>query len=237
MAYAFDLSDPSLQASIRRIIDEELGSAVTRLGRIDAPEAVHGIRKSLKKSRALLRLARAGLKDYTGLNLSLREIALALSARRDAQVRLATLQRLFPDMPKALEPLQKTLAAESDTPPTSPTPALQEKLSAIRETANTLSLSRKDDRILRQGLAITRRKARDAAEAARENPADPELIHDWRKRAKDLWYQSRLFTPVWPDLFKPIVTSADHLDEALGNHHDLSVLAAHAAALFDAVMP
>ncbi|MGL4237701.1 hypothetical protein, partial [Tabrizicola sp.] len=46
-----------------------------------------------------------------------------------------------------------------------------------------------------------------------------------------------LFTPVWPDLFKPIVTSADHLDEALGNHHDLSVLAAHAAALFDAVMP
>jgi CHAD domain-containing protein len=237
MAYAFHPADPSLAASLRRIVEEELTAAMTRLAQIDKPDAVHGIRKNLKKTRALLRLVRSGLDDQPAANAALREVGLALSARRDAQVRLATLERLFPDPPAVLQPLRATLAAESQTPADSAPPGLTDALAAVRDKVAGARLSGKEDRILRQGLAITRQKARRATKAARENPAEADLIHDWRKRVKDNWYQSRLFAPIWPDLFKPVVTGADRLGEALGDHHDLSVLAAHVADLPGAIMP
>jgi CHAD domain-containing protein len=237
MAYAFQPSDPTLAASLRRIVDEELGAAMTRLTQIDKPDAIHGIRKNLKKTRALLRLVRAGLEDQPATNLALRDVGLALSARRDAQVRLATLDRVFPDPPPVLQPLRTQLASEGQAPAASLAPGLIEALAGVREKITGARFSGKDDRVLRQGLAITRRKARIAAEAAQDDPQEAELIHNWRKRAKDLWYQSRLFAPTWPDLFKPIVISADRLGEALGDHHDLSVLGLHVATLPDAIMP
>ncbi len=237
MAYAFHPADPTLAASLRRIVDEELTAAMTGLTKIDKPDAVHGIRKNLKKTRALLRLVRAGLEDQPAANVALQEVGLALSARRDAQVRLATLDHLFPDPPPVLQPLRTQLAAESQAPAASLAPGLIEALAGVRDKVTRAKLSGKDDRVLRQGLAITRRKARSAVEAAQENPADAELIHNWRKRAKDLWYQSRLFAPTWPELFKPIVTSADRLGAALGDHHDLSVLGLHATSLPEAIMP
>jgi CHAD domain-containing protein len=237
MPYAFDLSDLDLEASLRRVVDEELGAALARLEQIARAEAVHGIRKSLKKTRALLRLVRTGLASQPAMNLALREVGLALSGRRDADVRLATLDRLFPDPPQVLQPLRAALKAEGGAASGNPPQDLRQALSAIRESLRNASLTGKDDRILRQGLAVTRSKARRAAAAACRNPGAAEVIHDWRKRAKDLWYQSRLFAPCWPDLFKPIVASADRLGESLGDHHDLSVLAAHVAGLPDALVP
>jgi CHAD domain-containing protein len=237
MAFEFHLSDLGLAGSLRRIAVEELSAAMTRMTRIDRPDAIHGIRKNLKKSRALLRLVRAGLEDQPAANFALQKVGLALSARRDAQARLATFDSLFPDPPAVLQPLRARLAAEGRTPAASLPPGLTEALAAVCDRAAGWQLSGKGDRILCQGLAVTRSKARRAAKAARENPADPERIHDWRKRAKDHWYQSRLFAPTWPELFKPIVASADRLGAALGDHHDLSVLAAHVSGLPDATLP
>jgi hypothetical protein len=58
-----------------------------------------------------------------------------------------------------------------------------------------------------------------------------------RKRVKDHWYQARLIAPAWPEIFKPILATADLLGETLGQHHDLSVLATHAAGLPRSVLP
>lgn len=231
MAYAFDLHDTTLEDSLRRIADEELGSAIARLGAIDRPDAVHSIRKHLKKTRALLRLLRPGFEAQPAENAALRAVALALAARRDAGARLSSFDSLFPDPPDCLQPLRDHLATVSLSPASNPPPDLPEALKVIRKRARNWSLSGKDDKILRQGLAETRAKAIRATKAARAEPASETRIHDWRKRVKDHWYQARLFAPCWPELLNPLVDSADRLGQALGDHHDLSLFAVHIAAL------
>jgi CHAD domain-containing protein len=231
MAYALAPSDPDLSASLRRIVDEELTDALSRYARIEQPEAVHGLRKNLKKTRALLRLVKSGLKDQPTANATLRDVGRALSARRDAQVRLATLLRLFPDPPDLLQPLRRHLETASLAPVANLPPGLGDLIAGVRNRAATWTLHGKDAHILRDGLSRTRRDAQTAMQAARKDPGSEALIHEWRKRAKDVWYQSRLFGPAWPELFKPLISGADRLGELLGDHHDLSVFAAHVGAL------
>ncbi|MFN4193959.1 MAG: CHAD domain-containing protein [Tabrizicola sp.] len=233
MSYAFDLTDAHLAASLRRILRAELGDALARLDRIDEANAVHGLRKNLKKTRALLRLVRSGLATQPDMNIVLREVGLAFSARRDSQVRLVTFDRLFPDMPEVLHPLRAALLSGSTGPADLPISDLRDRLAALRDSAADLNLSGKDSRILREGLAITRDRARRAARLARAEPDNAQRVHDWRKRAKDHWYQARLFAPCWPEMFRPLVACADRLGEILGDHHDLSVLELHVAGLPD----
>ncbi|MFN3576941.1 MAG: CHAD domain-containing protein [Tabrizicola sp.] len=237
MPYAFHRDDDGPEASLRRILDEELSSALRRLRADLDPEAVHGIRKNLKKTRALLRLYRAGLPGQPAANAALREVAAALSARRDAAVRLATLDRLFPDLPETLSPLRAQLRSESRVPDEAPTAELAAMLSDLRDRMADWQLKGKPARVLARGLATTRRRAQAAAEAARAAPDRPERVHDWRKRVKDLWYQSRLFAPVWPELFRVLVAEADQLGETLGQHNDLAVLALHLQGVPGDVLP
>ncbi|MCB1004804.1 MAG: hypothetical protein KDB35_11540 [Acidimicrobiales bacterium] len=62
MAYRLDPTRP-LPAELDRIVDEQLGRAARRLeGHVDDGD-VHDVRKRIKKTRSLLRLARAGLGD------------------------------------------------------------------------------------------------------------------------------------------------------------------------------
>jgi hypothetical protein len=203
MAYAFHRDDTAPDHSLRRIATEELSTALNRLAALPAPEAVHGIRKNLKKTRALLRLYRSALPGQPAANATLRGVAAALSAQRDAAVCLATLDRLFPELPDCLLALRNLLLADSVAPARPIPPGLAEPLAALRDEAATWRLRGKPHSALKDGLATTRRKARRAADAARAAPDRPDLVHEWRKRVKDLWYQTRLFAPVWPELFAP----------------------------------
>ncbi|WP_135450802.1 MULTISPECIES: CHAD domain-containing protein [Tabrizicola] len=237
MAYAFHRDDRSPDHSLRRIATEELSTALNRFEAVPAPEAIHGIRKNLKKTRALLRLFRSALPEQPAANAVLREVAAALSARRDAAVRLATFDRLFPEPPEALQPLRIRLVADSLAPAQDIPHGLSERLSDLRDQAATWRLQGKPHRALKDGLARTRRKARQACDAARKAPERADLVHEWRKRVKDLWYQTRLVVPVWPDLFRVLTAEADALGEALGNHNDLAILANHLAVLPEDLLP
>lgn len=237
MAYAFDPHDGTLDQSLRRIATEELSAAAVRCGRLHDPRAVHGVRKNLKKTRALLRLVRYGLPERSAANGTLRELAAALSVRRDTAVRLATFDRLFPDPPPMLRVLRGRLLEESIAPADVPAEVLVQSLTSLRDEAGAWQLRGKSRHILTAGLARTRRDAIAAADAARRTPDAPEAIHAWRKRVKDLWYQSRLFAPVWPELFQPLGAAADRLGEELGLHNDLSVLSCYMAALPESDLP
>ena len=48
---------------------------------------------------------------------------------------------------------------------------------------------------------------------------------EWRKYLKTHWYHVQLLRHVWPPLMKAYAGELDDLSHALGDHHDLHVLA------------
>ncbi len=234
MAYRLSKDDETLTDTLRRIAREELSSALSQLPAhgTAAPKGVHDIRKRVKKLRGLLRLVRPGFETFAVENAALRETAQGLSALRDATVRLATFDRLFPEPPETLSQLRAHLAAEAAAPTALAASVDQTRaaLATILARAEQWTLQGKDRRILSTGLARTRTRARAALALAARDPG-MEAMHEWRKRAKDHWYQARLLTPIWPEVMTPIATALSDLTEDLGNHHDLFVLADHVAAL------
>lgn len=234
MPYAFVLTDTSLQDALRRLAGREIRRALAHLSRDTElpPDAVHEIRKSIKKTRALLRLVKHGMEDVRQAeNAVLRDAGQALAVQRDRAVRLATLDRLVgPEPAPAFADLRRMLAQEATAPVPTPPLDLRPTFAALLDRVQGWKLHGSDKRILAAGLAETHGRAQLMMQRARRNP-DLDHIHDWRKRAKDHWYQARLFVPVWPDVMKPITAAADRLGEALGDHHDLGVLASHLATL------
>ena len=246
--YRFDLRDPSLTEALRRIAGAET-AAILRLTDPSAPPladgipadefAIHGIRKRSKKLRALLRLMRAGMpKRQPAENAVLRGLAQSLAHRRDAAVRQATFDAIAgaEDTP-ASRALRAHLVAETTLPPPRPdadaaldsAPDMARLHAAFQSLALRIEgwqVQGQDRRVLAEGLAETRLRARAAMRAARDRRSD-EALHDWRKRAKDVWYQTRLLHPVWPDLMRSLTAEADQLGKALGRHHDLADLARH----------
>ena len=228
MPYRFDPDEPSLQKALRRIADEELSAALAVLDDSGlSPSAVHDVRKRAKKLRGLLRLLQGSFPDHARETAALRDAGRLLAQRRDAEVRLATFDRLFPDSPKALQPLRNLLILERDAPhePSHQAQAI-DMLRALHGRVHGWTLTGKDRRSLVDGLARTRRRAAQAMEEAALSPGF-EAIHDWRKRAKDFWYQTRLLAPIWPEAMQPLVQAAEDLTEALGLHHDIAVLQSH----------
>ena len=227
MPYRFS-PDQSLQQALRRIADEELSAARRVLDDSGlSPHAVHDVRKRAKKLRGLLRLLEGSFPDHARENAALRDAGLLLALRRDAEVRLATFEGLFPDSPPALEPLRRLLVLERDAPPAASHQADAMKiLRALHGRVHHWTLTGKDRKILVDGLARTRRRAAQAMKKAARSPGF-DAIHDWRKRAKDFWYQTRLLTPIWPEALGPLARAAEDLTEALGLHHDIAVLQGH----------
>ncbi len=102
-------------------------------------DAVHAARKDLKKLRALLRLARAGLGEETFVreNTALRDAGRALSAMRDAQVLVQAFDGLRGEAsgriaPETAETIRRQLA--DDVRATGAALAAQGQLPAAAET-------------------------------------------------------------------------------------------------------
>ena len=204
MSYRLDLSEP-IPDALRAVAVERLERAVKRLrddhGE-DPVEAVHGARKDLKKTRALLRLARPGLPPdvYRRENVELRDIGRAMSAGRDADVMVETADALgerFGDQHprRQFAALHRRLAAN----------ARRHRVpDADVGSADRRRFEARPERVAGWPLGGQRREprcapARSAPTApagarwrpSREDPSD-ERLHEWRKRVKDLWYHQRL---------------------------------------------
>jgi CHAD domain-containing protein len=239
MAYRLHRGEP-LPRALRRVAREQLETAVDQLsGRTDDPpaQAVHDARKRMKKTRAVLRLARPGLGDdlYRDENRRMRDAGRRLSGVRDAEVLVATLDDLAERSPAGVAPtttarVRASLDAErvrarrdASDGGSPPGGEVADEVRRALERIDGWPLERDGFKALRPGLKRSYRRGRRRFAAARDEPT-AERLHEWRKRVKDLWYHARLLRPAWPEGMDPIVDAADELSDVLGLDHDLAVL-------------
>jgi CHAD domain-containing protein len=238
MGYAFGL-DETVPDAVLRITDEQVDEAVSSLAEADPAgleEAVHDARKRAKKLRGLVRLVRPGLGRgaYRRANAAFRDAGRELSALRDAHATLATFDDLVaasPDRlpPGGLGPVRaglEALADEATHAEDRPERAegAAELFRAGRRAVHAAGLGDDGWGALAPGLERSYRDGRRALAAARRSRS-PEDVHEWRKRAKDAWYHVRLLCPSAPSVLGPLDGSLHDLADALGDAHDLVVIA------------
>jgi CHAD domain-containing protein len=255
VAYRIEAGE-AVRDGIRRCAREQLDRAAMELTeRItdDPVGAVHTARKAVKKERSLVRLARGSMpaKQRRRENRALRDAVQGLSAPRDAEVMVATLDALseryvgqvpehsFQAVREQLEQIRDEQRGQL-VASALPARAVQE-LGAVRARIGDWTLGRGGWAAIEPGLL---RSYRDGRRGFRRAPSHRSMEdwHAWRKRAKDLWYQQRLLGTVAGPAVAGQAKDAHHLADLLGDDHDLGVLRqaldgrVHAPADLDAVV-
>lgn len=235
MSYRFR-SEEAVRDGFRRSAREQLDQAIRELSEgieRDPITAVHSARKALKKERSLLRLGRGTLApgERRRENAAARNAGRRLSGARDAEVMIQTLdelsERYAGQVPKAtFTAIRARLEADA-----SGSRAVDAELAAEVAEALRWARDRTDSWHLRRGgwaavepgVVRSYRRGCAAMERARRHPT-PENLHDWRKRAKDLWYHLRILADTSPGILGGYVKDAHQLADLLGDDHDLAVL-------------
>jgi CHAD domain-containing protein len=236
MSYTLEPQEP-FGPGLRRVLMEEIEDAAQELeGASDSDweEAVHDARKSIKKCRAALRLARTSIGPLYGqANTALRDIGRSLSEVRDGRVLVNTLDGLAEAFPEraadeSFGRVGRTLVERRDRETRQ---AMAERLpqqasERTRRVAALISSGSWDGRwweFIDDGLRREYRRGRSALAEAVDDPRG-ETVHAWRKRVKDRWYHMRLLKGGWPPVLKKEAKEAHSLSDLLGDEHDLVVL-------------
>jgi CHAD domain-containing protein len=197
-----------------------------------AAKQVHDVRKTLKEARAIARL----FLDCLGEPARVTIAALAVTRRqtgltRDLDVMELRLKRLSPP-PEVLEPLMAAIGRERQAAQRARrglgarTPRARLAAMAKRIEGWDLSAVGRDEIVA--AVARTYKQAQRRARRAFDSD-DPALLHAFRARVVDLRYQLALLSCAWPEALNAQAEALDELREALGDHHDLHVLARFAA--------
>jgi CHAD domain-containing protein len=232
----FALADgEGLAEGLTRIAAGRAEKALSRLALepadADLADAVHGARKDLKKLRTVLRLLRDDLggKRHRRADRRFRDAGRALSTSRDAEVKVVTLEALISasgELPSSAFAWRRQLELERDAT-AAPSPAvLAEAVEAVEAGLAEIDSWQIDGDgwgLIDDAVLRSYRCGRRAMRAAAGEPSE-EGLHEWRKRAKDLWYEQRLLTAAWPPLLEAGAEEAHRLTSLLGDHQDLAVL-------------
>lgn len=229
---------------VRRIARAQIDLALDLLdGGDDLDSAIHESRKAFKRLRALVRLARDRLGDevYRRENETFRDAGRALSGVRDAQVMVDTLEdlrdRYEDELPDgAFGGLHEALVAEARAAHdriAGDATVVRDVLASLREArahVDTWPLPGDEGvSLLAPGLERVYRRGRRAQRSAVEDTTT-EALHELRKRAKDLWHAGQLLREVVPKPMGKLGRRAHKLSDAVGEDHDLAVLADGARA-------
>ena len=227
-----------VREGIVRIADSQLEMAIERLeGDTDEDlgTAVHEARKSFKRLRTTVRLARDELGDevYRRENAAFRDAGRRLAGARDSQVLLETLAAISERYPDEAPParflrFRRTLAGQhaSAQRRLQDGAARAEVVSELRETRARVGdwpLAREGLDSLAPGFRRIYRRGRRAYRTARREPSS-ENLHELRKRAKDLWYAAQILRPASAKRMKRLAREAHQLSNLIGEEHDLAIL-------------
>lgn len=220
-----------LAAAARSIITD--GRRALTDPKLSAPEAVHEVRKALKRWRALLRLLGRPLGEQADqMRSEARELMRGIAGARDAQSALDALSDLrkadLPLSPTSIETIRARLTERRDAAEAKAfTKTMRDRLSRYFDYA-TLSLERWplkaiDFDIVTDGLTATYRRARQLLPDSWSD-AEAEHLHDLRRRVVEHRHQMDLVEPLWPRLGKVWAEEAQRLRNRLGSCQDLAVL-------------
>ena len=223
----------SVKKAVRRLCCERLTDAIEPLNRSVRFEAVHDVRKEIKKLRAVLRLVRAdiGKNAYHGHTHALRDASDRLTALRDAEVKLGAFDDLVKQSKRNGRPFSKIKAALRENCRTEEDKVFKgNSIASVKgilchekQQFDHLKIKSSGWKAIEPGLKKIYHRGREALEAAEREPS-PENFHQWRKRVKDLGHQLRLLGPGRSRKLRAYTNDLDKLGELLGDDHDLFML-------------
>ncbi len=239
MSYQLD-PDKKLDQEVRRVTQEQLEKAVDSLDHrnVDLAEAVHDVRKRLKKIRAVIRLVRdeLGGEAYREENTFFRDLGRRLSDLRDSWVRVETVTQLETGFEEilddgALRPVRRRLLARHKRllrkmrREQAVFEEVRAELVRSRQRVEEWDIGSGEDAFerVRPSLRRVYKRGRKALCKAQKDPTS-ENLHEWRKRAKYLWNHLRLLKPLWPEVLSATGEEIHILTSYLGDDHDLAEL-------------
>ena len=234
MAFHFKKKESPTKA-VRRLSRERIGKALNHLRKCDRLEAVHSVRKEIKKVRATLGLVheKMGEEVYRKRVKTLRAAAKRLRDPRDARVRPQALERLIvhfksrlPAQPFAgiKKVLRQNCHAEArEFMKGRSVAAVGRMLRKINRRAGDLKVKANGWTAIQSGLWESYRRGQKACEMALRKTS-PENLHQWRKHVQDLWHQLRLLGPIRPGSLRAAAVELKTLSQYLGDDHDLVML-------------
>src|SRR5262245_40479341 len=195
--------DESVSHGLRRLAAKSLKAAGDELQRRTPPddEAIHEVRKSVKKVRAIVDAVEAD--DGRGTRKErkrLRRINHVLSPLRDADAILTTLAALKRRNPRlftehSLARVRRDLSLRKQKAMRAVDHGTWKKLarefSALRATVKRWPLTHDGFRALRPALRATHQRGRRALIRSSKTRRATDF-HEWRKQIKALWYELRL---------------------------------------------
>lgn len=217
--------DPAaeLQGQVRTLLEKECAAARRRLWTTDA---VHAVRQNGKRSRALLRLVRPGLqkKHFKPLNRAWRDIGRLLAPARDRTVINDCLTGLRKRYPEQVS--NTTLALLRGHLPRISRSQMQATLRQVEVALD--ALGPRFSRLVCAGgwpTAITgHAQALDACRTGQRRVAEHNNAarrHEWRKRIKDVRYQTHVLRRFSPGTLVHLEKAWDRLGALLGEENDL----------------
>jgi CHAD domain-containing protein len=197
--------------------------------------AVHESRKSVKKVRAVVAfLEQAGAKLPRKDRKRLKAAARSLSRLRDSAAIIDTFDKVCRRYPKQLSEHTYRILRRGLVGARTREQERAQRDGVVGEAVGRLTKTRKSAKhwvapsIDVSGIgavaAESYRRSRAAMKQARAT-GQSATLHRWRKELKTLWYHLRLAKPL-TTVVAPLVAGLKRLEAALGDDHNLVVLAA-----------
>lgn len=195
-------------------------------------ESVHNIRTTLKKIRAVLLLIRdeIGYSSYLRENEFYRDIGRQLSECRNLDVfctvameldqqfildlNYSCLKHLIPKIKN-----QKKASLNQLVSPEGFFSEINKKLAIARSNIENARIQGDSFTVLMKGLKNSYKKSRKALAVCLNDPTKINT-HKLRKALKSMWYQIRIFKPVYPLICKAYAKSLRSTTETLGEIND-----------------
>lgn len=239
MAYQLEL-DESLHDGVRRIGMEQIDRSSRNLASSCSPhEAIHDVRKNIKKIRSLLCLIRPGLSEkiYRRENRKFKALSKSLSGARDTHVMLETLTYLENlDGPRPKAKLSKKIRTLLNKRQVAIQRALKSgkkdntlaRLETAQQKFRRLPLMRNNLIIITRGINLSYAQGRKMIKTTYHSNKSAHF-HEWRKIVQRHWRHMQLLSLIWPEMCEARANCAKELSEILGYHNDINILAAFVA--------